>query len=270
MIFNANGYYADLAKMDLSKLTTALTEEEKKSPYARYYSGKPANPDPDVMEAIKPNHAIDPSKAIMPGDVARLVKNHGKTEVENGYCVMPGGTGYATILTRSHDITPEVEKVFESYNPDGDLGYKIWYPGAHIRHLKDGAIEDMGAGIMKINFYAQLPPIAFGIQDLKSLDPDCIGLMGGGGRFKKLNDGEDVPFAYMANIHYSRKVGNGSEMRSFFWNGIRVVNGKTEVFLNPGQMITEEQMRMVAAHCAYEFANNRAVMLQWYRDHKNK
>jgi len=265
-----NGSFADLTKMDLSGLTPELTEKEKLSPYAKYYFGRPADPDPDVMEAIKPNNAIDPLKAIMPKDIAKLVRNHGQREVENGYCVMPDGTGYATILTRSYDITPEVQKVNESFTPEGDLGYKIWYPGAHIRHLTDGAIEDMGTGIMKINFYGQLPPSAFGIDDLKSLDPDCIGLMGGGGRSKKLNDGEDVPFAYMANIHYSRKVGNGSEMRSFFWNGMRVVNGKLEVFLNPGQVITNEQMRMVAAHCAYEFANNRAVMLKWYNDHKNR
>jgi len=255
--------------MDLSTLTTDLTEEEKASPYAKYYDEGPAAPAQEVMEAIKPNNPIDPSKATMPSDVAELVRNHGQRGEENGYCIMPDGTGYATILTRSHDITPEIQKVYESFNPEGDLGYKIWYPGSHIRHLMDGAIEDMGGGIMKINFYAPLPPEAFGIEDLKSLDPDCIALMGGGGRFKKLTDGEDVPFAYMANIHYSRKVGNGYEMRSLFWNGIRVVDGRTEVFLNPGQVITEEEMRTVASHCAYEFANNRAVMLSWYNDHKD-
>lgn len=268
MLFSANGTFADLAGIDLSKLTTALTEEERKSPYAKYFAGKPAEPDPDVREAIKPNRAIDPARATMPGDVAELVKNCGKREVENGYCVMPDGTGYATILTRNYDTTPEVEKVFESYNPEGDLGYKIWFPGAHIRHLKDGAIEDMGAGIMKINFYSPLPLTVFGIKDIKRLDPDAIGFMGGGGRFKKLNDGDDVAFSYMANIHYTRRVGRGYEMRSIFWNGMRVVDGKLEVSLNPGQVITVEQMRIVAAHCAFEFANSRAVTLQWYNDHR--
>lgn len=30
--------------------------------------------------------------------------------------------------------------------------------------------------------------------------------------------------------------------------------------------LTEEEK---ASHCAYEFANSRAVMLSWYNDHKD-
>jgi hypothetical protein len=66
LLCKPKGNYADIPEMDVSKLMTSLTEEEQKSPYAEYYSKKPADPDPDVMEAIQPGHAIDPGKATMP------------------------------------------------------------------------------------------------------------------------------------------------------------------------------------------------------------
>lgn len=268
-MFGNGKFYRDLENMDLTKLTVELTPEEAQSPYAKYYHMGAAAPDAEVLEAGQPGNPMDPEKAIMPKDLVEWVNNSGVREIENGYCITPEGYGYATSTLFIPTVPQEVQDCYRTYRPEGDLQYKVWYPGAHVMHLVDGAIEDMGSGIWKINFFRPVNPAELGIQNTTmAMDAVPGMLMIGRGRYKPLLAGDEVPFSYMMIIKQTQAVEGGMLFRTVYWNGIDYDNGEFKNMLVPGNHPTEEEMRGIMLHSAYENANTYALMYRWYEDNK--
>ena len=263
-MYGAKYFYRDLDTMNLDELIPGLTEEEASSPYAKYFNMGCAAPEQAVLDGS----VIPAEDAIAPEALADWVRAGGVRNSENGYCITKEGYGYATSTLFIPTVPDDVVKCYESWDPQGDIAYKTWYPGAHIRHLMDGAIEDMGSGVLKCNFLSPVMGDELGF-DPAELDPNLEMFMLGRGRFKKLYDGDDVPFSYMMICKYVTRVDGGIKFRTIFWNGCDCEDGVFVSKLEPGNEPSLEQMRGVMLHSGYENANSYALMYAWYEDHKN-
>ncbi len=70
-----------------------LTDAEKAKPWSKWYYRPVDDPDPVLLEAVRPERPMDPSKAIYPEEINRLL-DPGYMEVETGWCNLPNGAGY--------------------------------------------------------------------------------------------------------------------------------------------------------------------------------
>ena len=85
--------------------TRELTAEEKAKPYSKYYylpSAPPAAHHGKMLADLKP---LDPAKADRIQDADNLL-SLGYTEGENGYCIMPDGSGYIALRHPMPGATP--------------------------------------------------------------------------------------------------------------------------------------------------------------------
>ena len=130
---------------DYLTLGAALTEEEERSPYSSYYRRGPAPIPAEQAEALAPGRRLEPSRAFPPEEMARhMLVPHVDIRL-SGCRVLPDGTAFGAAWCDMSAVTQEMEDFFDAHwNPGGDLFYKIWYPGAHVRHYADAAIESLG------------------------------------------------------------------------------------------------------------------------------
>ncbi|MCD7736032.1 MAG: hypothetical protein LUI07_03560, partial [Lachnospiraceae bacterium] len=146
-------FLSEEAEGKVYRLSCALTEEEEASPYARYYRMGPAMPDEENIRATEYNAECDPKKAFLPEEYVQSMDVEGCSKLKSGYCIMPNGVGFAIATTFVPGCTAQIMTNFlENYNPPCDLYYKTWFPGGHVRHYRDVAIEDAGFGMCRINF----------------------------------------------------------------------------------------------------------------------
>ena len=129
-----------------------LTEEEKQSPYARFYNEPILPPKPAVLAAVQPGNAMDPDMALDPKDIGDLFRPN-PLKVDNGYCVLPDGTGFSVIHTSGPSITADMEQWWMPWATSSEynyLNYKIWMPSLHFTHAQP-IWEDLGWGPSKIH-----------------------------------------------------------------------------------------------------------------------
>lgn len=250
---------------ELYNLSTKLTAEEEASKFAKYYYLGPAEPSRENLLAVERGTAIDPKFAIMPEDYARVVNAPGNMEVETGWCVLPNGVGYVAARTFQPGMTDEKMQFFlDNYKPEGDLFYKTWFPGSHVRHYSDMAVEDVGWGMEDFRFEQPLGPKELGIQgDVWDNDPACFALNGSNIRSYPLHQPEGEPL-YVTELCYYRTVPGGREMRVRFWIGLHYVDGKSVLHLPGGKPVDSMYPRALCSHCIWEFATlTRNILLFW-------
>lgn len=95
-----------------------LRPDEKESPFAKFYYVPVEMPAPEILEGIDADKPMDPEKAIGVDEVDRLFKV-GYDEVENGWCVMPDGTGYSAVRVELPDVTAAELMQFQVYSKCG-------------------------------------------------------------------------------------------------------------------------------------------------------
>lgn len=109
-----------------------LTEEQKKYPYAKYFDFTvegPAIPD-DLMARINPGKPMNPEKALKIQDINKLLDPEYCADDE-GYCVMPDGSGYVGEKMFYPGVTKEMFEWWFAWHGIEDSRYKIWDPKAH-------------------------------------------------------------------------------------------------------------------------------------------
>ena len=136
---------------EIASLTTELSEEEKKSPYSKYYLRQLKMPSRESLKAVELDNPLPGESMFMPDQLASRLA----VDFRVGYGVMENGIGFSLSRIRMEGVTDEkIQYFIKNFRPEGDLYYKSWYPGTHLRHYVNGCVEDVGLGIELINgFY---------------------------------------------------------------------------------------------------------------------
>ncbi len=250
---------------EIYALTSDLTEEEKKSPYAPYYYLGVVMPQERDLIAVESGCPMDPGDAFLIEDYAAHMDVPGCCPIRTGYCVLDSGIGFATATVTSPGVTPEMVAYFiDHFNPPGDLYYKIWCPGAHLRHYADCAIEDVGNGFSLIRFYEGMTPEKVGLHT-GSGDTACIGLTGANTFCHPLHQPDAEPL-YVTELCYYRVLPDAYETRVTFWIGAEFRDGKTVARPQGGKPADLTFAQLLARHSLWETTTMFRNIARFWKD----
>lgn len=251
---------------ELYLLSSELTQEEKLSKYAKYYYMGLAFPDKKDLWATEYNNAMDPSKAFLIEDYASHMDIEGCCDVRTGYCILPNGVGFGTATTTVPGISAKVmSNYIENFNPPGDLYYKAWCPGAHIRTYETMVIEDVGFGMICIEFTEGLTAEKIGMPIPALHDKYCVGITGANAICRPLHQPTAEPL-YVTELCYYRQMEDCYELRVTFWVGQHFKNGKTELHLPNEKSVELSYPSALARHNLWETKTFMRNILEYWKD----
>lgn len=236
-----------------------VTEEDKKKSYYKYYLEEMAPVAPEVYEAAAAAR-LDPSQALPVQEMNRLFEP-GELPGERGYCVMPDGSAYMANRMVMPGVTPEMFDWWFAWHGLDSLRYKIWDREDHMYcqtrnpeqardpklsfkerywNTRHDIIEAFGPEPKEV-VVPFIPP-----QDM-GFDPE---------KLEKF-DGTIVAMAAEDNrtisCHFVRPVEGGVELRSRFWFGWHLKDGRPQRFDNIP--MPEQLPKALLLHNIKEFTN---------------
>lgn len=251
---------------ELYRLTSDLTKEEKKSPYAKYFALGPACPTEENLRATELGAALAPSAGFLMEDYVKHMDVPGCCSLKTGYCTLPNGVGFVATTVTAPGIGPEVMAHFiEHFNPPEDLYYKVWYPGAHFRHYEAAAVEDVGHGMEYLQFVEGLDAEKIGMSLPGHGDDCCIGITGANILTRPLHAPETEPI-YMAELCYYRQMEDCYETRVNFWIGMHYKDGASRLHLPGGKPVSELFSSALARHSIWETTTFMRNVLEFWKD----
>lgn len=257
---------------DPKNLPSLSPADEKKPLAYLYYAGRQELTDPAQRAAIQPGHPIAVEDAMYPEDVAAMILDpeKSKTGPRMGYCVLPNGIGYACINTPMPGLTMPVRDFHMKWvGEDPGFHYKLWYPGAHIIHYDQMAVEDCGWGMMDL-FQGGRPPMSdYGLpENYHEINPYIARVMGRNARGRLEYEDINGRKGYSAVMHVV--LGDGTHQWSFAWIGAHVKNGhlvdkRSEEERNPDYV--EFVARQMCSHFLHENAQLSFLMAKLYPEY---
>ena len=98
------------------------------------------------------------------------------------------------------------------------------------------------------------------------MDPECIGLLGIGGRCVQLDRPERKDWP-MWMVQYTRLTPRGRELRVRYWNGMDFKrDGSIVLEPDPDREQTLREMKMMMTHCMREYRNELKLMKKFWED----
>jgi hypothetical protein len=269
-----------------------LTAEEKLRPYAKYYYRPSAPLAPEHAALLADLKPLDPAKADRIQNANDLLAS-GHTEGENGYCIMPDGSGYVAIHHRLAGATADMFNWWFAWHGLEDLRYRIWYPEYHISARVDPedranildpdrplplkfqgmthhVVEDIGGGVLNAVDISFLTPEDFGFDMSRFHSPNAEALAAANVLAKPVDAPADAPRLPVAFVHLVRNIPGGIEVRNRFWIGYQIVDKKPMLALPKGFAVPEEAAQGLFLHDVQEFANLGAILPSLYREHEGK
>ncbi len=251
--------------------TVPVTEEEKKSPLYKYFEMDMVEADPGTYAAV--TLPADPANAITPLEMNRLF-DEGYLPMELGYCNLPDGTAMLANLTFMPGVTPEMFDFWFAWHGCEDLRYKIWNHHQHYFARTDSmekalnkslsmkerywdtehaVYEDCGEGPRDIHINFRNPAdIGFDPEKLKDFKGTIV-----------CSGNEKAPTIM---CHFLRPVEGGCELRSRFWMGWHVVDGKPCKALPDGVKIPLGAVKSLLMHNIKEFTHLAAILPSVYAE----
>jgi hypothetical protein len=241
---------------------------------------------------LKDLRALAPAKADATQNAGTLL-DPGYTEGENGYCVMPDGSGCVALCHRMKGATPEMIDWWFAWHGLEDLRYKLWYPEMHVsarldreerakvldpkrtlpqkfQGLTHHVVEDIGGGVFNAVDISFLTPEDFGFDTTRFKPPYVEALAAANVMARGVDDPKDGPGLPVAFVHLVRKTDEGIEVRNRFWVGYQIVDKKPVLMLPQGMRIPEEAVQGLFLHDVQEFANLGAILPQLYAEMEGK
>jgi hypothetical protein len=263
--------YYDIKDWDaeVKSLTTELTEEEKKSKFAKYYLRQIKMPTHENLKAAEFDNPLPPELMFMPEEYVSKMDSPLRDEMRSGYGVMDNGIGFSMSRVPLPGVTDEkIQYFYENFIPEGDLFYKCWYPGMHMRHYIAGCVEDVGLGMELINFLGRVGPADFaGSEDYEYKCKDLIAVCGGGGISWPLHDLFNHPrYALQANWFQYLPDHTGREALIIFWHGISWKDGKAIRMLPEGEKISIDRVRSHMNHSIWEYTQVAELVNTFWDD----
>lgn len=255
---------------EIKTLTTEISEEEKKSWYAKYYYREIKMPTHENLKACEINNPLPRELALRPEEYLSVMNSPKINDLRSGYYVFEDGISFSMTHIVMEGVTDEKLNYFnEHFIPEGDLYYKCWYPGMHMKHYIQGCVEDVGLGMELVNFLAgySLDELA-GVKDYKVNDPLFIAFGGGGGVSWPLHDLFNHPrYALQANWWRDLPDGSGRENFMVFWQGLTWKDGKVVRAIPEGERIEMEYARSHMNHSIWEYTQNAKLVNDFWEDH---
>lgn len=244
-----------------------LAPGDEGKPYAEYYyRGRAEVTDPELLDAIRPDHPMDVSEALYPHQLIDLVQPGAKPP-RIGYCLLPEGVAYCCARLKLDRVNTEMRHWYmEWVYGDPRLRYQIWYPGAHGVHYRNLVMEDFGNGMTWL-FQGERPSLKeLGFdREPREYDPQVIKIVGRNARACPVGEDINQPRGYSSLIHLTRKLaGGGVELWSVGWTGAHIIGGKMKVMLAPGEVVTQEAGRQMCSHLIYEYATQNQLLPELY------
>jgi hypothetical protein len=261
-----------------------VSNQEKERSYYKYFIRPMAVPPPGRLDSISekpgnPEYGLrihDRNKLFDPGELKR----------EFGWWIFEDGTALIANQTFMPNVTGEMFDWWFAWHPIDRLRYAIWDAEDHFDvDLEDRARaldlslsirerhwnsvhyvwEDMGMGsidLIRIDF---LRPAVMGYDESKIDTEACSALIcANGGAFGKA-DSPDMP---VVMTHFLRPVKGGSELRSRFWFGWQIFDGKPVKCIPDGMNIPAIALRALLKHNVVEFTNLAAILPEVYAEEK--
>ncbi len=244
-----------------------LTEEEKKSKFAKYFYRDLTEPTPELLLAAERENELPEEETFMPDEFAVRMNAENIKNLKSGYRVLNNGIGFTSMRVLQPGLTDEVMDAFlKYYKPEGDLFYKNWYPNVHARHYSDMAIENVGRGMERVFFVDSMTAEKLGVfEDTPGQDPACIAIDGGVVISEPMHQfGKNRK--YLVETCYYRDIPGGRETIINFWIGLTWKDGKFISMLPEGEKVDQLEVRALFEHCAWEFAQQQQMILLFWED----
>lgn len=209
---------------------------------------------------------MDPAYAILQHNIHDLLKP-GYLAVETGYCTLPQGGAYATVLHKMPELTCEVFQWFMEWWPGKSIGYKLWCPGYHYGSAYGWVNEDVGNGPEDIYFVKNLLPEDFCFDLEQYRRSDTMLVCSSNALSKRTNAGKNEPPLPAVVAHFIRPAGSGMELRSKFWLGYQCLPqcGLHQVIPHKHQIPWQQAYNFVL-HCAYEYSFLKRIAPRIYHE----
>ena len=248
-----------------------VTEEEKKSPLYKYYTMEMAKADPaKYAEAVEPK---DGSLALHPYDLNKLF-DEGYLPMELGFCNLPDGGATLANLTDMPGVTPEMFDFWFAWHGLEDLRYKMWDNEDHYfarTRNREKALdkslsmkerywdtvhdvdENCGMGKEHIVIGFRNPAdIGFDPEKLKDFKGTIV-----------CSGSAEAP---VIMCHFLRPTETGCELRTRFWFGYSIIDGKPKKILPDGVNFPLEPVKALLNHNIKEFTNLAHILPMVYEE----
>lgn len=272
--------------MKPEKVLIPLTEEEKKSPIAKYYKEQLAPPNMEPLSILLQG-PMDPAKAIYPDQIDKMYEP-GYMEGETGYCILPNGCGYVAVNNKFPGVTIEMMQWWMAWHPLEQIRYRIWNPFCHtsiavadvdrdwitnpdvpLAKKSQGVVhfvvEDIGAGPQDILIH-------FLDHEKMGLDPEKLAaskqtVFGGYGIVSTHNGKKGaLDKAPVIMMHFCRETEEGVEFRTRFWMGYRWNKGIPMCVKPENVQIPEVAPMGLAFHNVEEYSHLASFLPEIYAE----
>lgn len=254
-----------------------ITEQERQSPYYKYFTREMA-PIPQEKLDMLANNPLTPETALQAPNLNDLFKP-GYLRGEFGWTRMSDGTLTIANLTDMPGVTVEMFDWWFAWHGLEPMRYKIWDPEDHYYCLTQhpekaknaqlsmkerywntchDIIEDVGTGKQSLKGSFRNPKdIGFDQTLLKKFDGTIV--CGGD---------EKSP---VIMCHFVRPTDRGCELRTRFWMGYCVKDGKPKKTKFPLPRLLPAKMAIaLLAHNVKEYTNLAAILPEVYAEFKDQ
>ncbi len=257
-----------------------ITEEQKKLSYAKYYYEDIVGAPQTSLELVEKG-PIAPELAL-PIEQRNRLFEPGYLDTEIGYCVMPDGTGFVANLTKMPGVTGEMFDWWFAWHGLGELRYTIWDPEDHYSakslnpaigrcdklSLKERywntthlIREDIGGGPGDLSASFRQPG-DLGFDESKIGTPACETIVTS---LAGPIDGAESEVM----CHFVRKTEEGVELRTRFWMGWTIVNGRAVKTLPDGVSLPLQAPELLLRHNMKEFHQLAHILPRVYAEEKD-
>ncbi len=262
-----------------------VSMEDKKKSYYKYFIQPMAQPPKEKWDAI--------TDTPFDNDEAMVIQKRndlflpGYQPGEFGWWQLPDGTAMIANKTFFPNVTGEMFDWWFAWHPIDRLRYAIWDPMDHYDvDLKDRAKalnmsksmrerhwgsthyvwEDVGSGyaeLLEINFQK---PSDLGYDESKMDTEYCNALVCANCKTYGNAETPDIP---VVMTHFLRPVDGGSELRSRFWFGWQIIDGKAVKCISDDVVIPAIAPISLLKHNVVEFTNLAAILPQVWAEEKD-
>lgn len=259
-------------------MAVPVTDLEKKSPLFKYFERDIAKP-LEAMQDVVTASRIAPADALRPENM-NLLFEEGYLPAEFGYCRFGDGTATIANLTKMPKVTVEMFDWWFVWHVLEPLRYKIWDKNNHIYCLtknpdkiRDKTLPmrerywDTACDICETHVPGEEPgrvtirfrnpaDIGFNVDQLKSFNGTIV------------CSGDE--FSPVIMVHFVRPLEDGVELRSRFWYGFNVIDGKpVRKKMSEGFQYNEDRLKNSLIHTINEFANLATLLPEIYKEYKD-
>lgn len=244
---------------DKAKRLVPVTEEDTKKSYYKYYLEEMAEV-PDELYKQAAQAKLTSDQVLSVHDV-NLLFEPGYLPVERGYCALPDGTAYMANILFMPDVTPEMFDWWFAWHTLDSLRYKIWDREDHMYCMTRNPEQVRDP---RLSWREKYQNTLCDITEAFGPEPKDVVVpfvppenMGFDPAKLRTFDGTIIAMASedsrTISCHFVRPVSGGVELRTRFWFGMCLRNGKPERF--DDSKLPEQLPKSLLLHNIKEFTN---------------